>query len=274
MTSPEYQYVENDSCRLRFWKEGSGPLLFFVPGGSGHGSQFNKILTLLSSRYTCVTYDRRGTIGSPSTSSNLFNPPQQANDIAAIIRSLAFEKAIIFGNSLGANLTFQMGIDHPSLVDHLIAHEAPTITLLPDFSERYGRVLALSKNFNPDDVGKAFSGFSSEFQGFGDPGLAMPGPTPPENLRNFFENEFLLATLYNPDWRKILRNGVSIGVLAGERSGNAFYALTTIEQSDILGCPRGIVPGHHLGFEVEAEAFAPKLVEFIELLEERRTQNL
>jgi hypothetical protein len=70
--------------------------------------------------------------------------------------------------------------------------------------------------------------------------------------------------MYNTDLRKIVRNQVSVGVLARKRSEDAFYARSTLEQAEILGCPRLVVPGHHAGFEAE---FAPALQEMIETLE-------
>jgi pimeloyl-ACP methyl ester carboxylesterase len=273
MASPDYHFVENESCTLRYWSQGTGPLIFFIPGGNGHGSQFNNIISFLSSKYTCATYDRRGMAGSPTTSPNILSPPQQARDVVAIIKALSFSKAIIFGNSLGGILSFQVAIDHPEICDHVIAHEAPTILILPDSSERFDRTLLLLSLYKEGGLVAAGAAFGSIFVGFDAPDLAAPLPPAPENTKNFFEKEFLIGSTYNPDWRKIVRNGVSVGVLAGERSKDAFYARTTIEQADLLGCLRWVVPGHHAAHEVETKYFAPKLVGFIEALEKKRAEK-
>ena len=105
------------------------------------------------------------------------------------------------------------------------------------------------------------------------PGLHRPGPQwedaerdGAENGTRLFQFEFLIASTYNPDWRRIVASGVSIGVLAGRRSGDAFYARSTIEQAKVLGCERPLVAGHHAGFEVEPEAFKEGLEEMIVLL--------
>lgn len=111
--------------------------MVFIPGGNGHGLQFNNMLALVSDTYTCATFDRRQMTNSPAKINKVFNPPQQVRDIIAIIKALGFEKAIIFGSSLGGILGFQLAIDHPEVVEHLIAHEAPTANLIPKYSQIY-----------------------------------------------------------------------------------------------------------------------------------------
>lgn len=270
-STPTYASVENEGCNLHYWYQGSGPLLFFIPGGSGHGSQYNNIMAILSTSYTCCTFDRRGmsssTLDGPKKP---LSPPQQARDMVAIINALGFKKALVFGNSLGGTLGFQLAIDHPEIIDHLICHEAPTIMILPDSTERFERIFVLLQIYRESGLGAAFQAYLPNFKGFNDPGLAQPTPAPPENMVNFLENDFVIGSMYNPDWRKIVRNNVSVGVLAGKRSEDAFYARATLEQEAILGCQRMVVPGHHAGFDVEAEEFAPALREMIERLERGR----
>jgi pimeloyl-ACP methyl ester carboxylesterase len=56
-------------------------------------------------------------------------PPQEARDIVAVINALGFQKAIVFGNSLGGIRSFQFTIDHPEIIDHPICHETPNIMI-------------------------------------------------------------------------------------------------------------------------------------------------
>lgn len=62
----------------------------------------------------------------------ILSPIQQARDVAAIIEALGYAKSIVFGSSLGGIIAFQFAIDFAEMVDHLICHEAPTFSLLPD----------------------------------------------------------------------------------------------------------------------------------------------
>lgn len=59
---------------------------------------------------------------------------------------------------------------------------------------------------------------------------------------------------------------MSIAVGAGEKSGDAWYARTTLEQADILGCKHYVFAGHHGGFESEPAEFAPTLLRAFEEL--------
>lgn len=108
-------------------------------------------MALVSSRFTCATFDRRGTQGSPFPVSNLLNTPQQADDIAAVITSPGFGKFGVFCNSLGGIIACQVAIDHPEVTDHLIAHEAPTINRQLDSSERLRRILVLHAMYHTHD---------------------------------------------------------------------------------------------------------------------------
>jgi len=92
----------------------------------------------------------------------------------------------------------------------------------------------------------------------------------PDTAINFLENEFLIATTWNQNWREILRSKVSVGVIARKKSSEAFYARAAREQADVLGCECMVVPGHHAGFNTEAEEFAPSLGEMIGRLERKR----
>jgi hypothetical protein len=56
----------------------------------------------------------------------------------------------------------------------------------------------------------------------------------------------------------------------GEGSGEqAFYVRTTVEQKEILGCERYMLPGNHTGYRYELEAFAMGVLKIFGELEER-----
>jgi pimeloyl-ACP methyl ester carboxylesterase len=270
---PTYGIVHNEGCDIHYWYQGKGPLITFVPGGNGHGRQYNKIMAALSDRFTCVTFDRRQMSSSLVKGNKPLNPIQQCRDILAVIKSIGFSKTILFGSSLGGVLGFQFAIDHPDVVDHLICHEAPTSTLLPDSSEMLDWVFRLVELRDTVGIGAAAKEFRKSFVGYDDEGVPSTTPPEPHNEINFWENEFYPATTYCPDLRKLLQSKTSVGLMTGMRSRDAFYARTTYEQEKILGCIRADVPGHHQGFEVETEAFLPHFIEMLENLEKRRANN-
>ncbi|TVY82974.1 putative hydrolase [Lachnellula suecica] len=268
--NPTYATVENEDCNLHYWYQGTGPLILFIPGGNGHGRQYNGMISMFSDIYTCATFDRRQMSASKVKVNKPLSHTQQARDVKAVIEAVGFDKAIVFGSSLGGIIAFQFAIDFPDMIDHIISHEAPTHNLLPEASDLYDfflGVIELSKTSIPE----AAAEFDKIFVGFGQDGVPDVASPEPENPINFWENEVLPASLYTPDLRRLVEHGTSVGLMAGKRSRDATFARTTIEQENILGCLRMIVPGHHQGFEAETEAFGPAFTEMIEILNSRRS---
>jgi pimeloyl-ACP methyl ester carboxylesterase len=268
--NPTYDTVHNEGCDLHYWYQGIGPLIVFIPGGNGHGRQFNALMAALSAQYTCATFDRRQMSASQVKVNKILSPPQQARDALAVIKALGFEKAIVFGSSLGGIIAFQLAIDYSEVVDHLICHEAPTSLLLPNASELWEWLLSLYEIYKTSGTSAAFVEFEKKFIGFGEDGVPATTSPEPENGVNFWENEFLIAGTYVPDLRRLVERKVSVGLMTAIRSRDAFYARTTLEQEKILGCLRAAVPGHHQGFEVETAEFAPAMLEMLGELESRR----
>jgi pimeloyl-ACP methyl ester carboxylesterase len=264
--------VHNEDCDLHYWHTGSGPLIFFIPGGNGHGRQFYPLMAALSSKFTCATFDRRQMSASRVAVPKKLNPPQQARDIRAVIQVLGFDKAILFGSSSGGIFGFQFAHDFPHMVDHLISHEAPTLTLLPDSSEVFELFLYLLDVYETRGWEEAGKEFGKELIGYGDEGIPPTVPPAPENPKNFWDNEFGILLGYLPNLWRLIENKTSVGVMRGVRCKDAFYARAVEEQAKVLGCPKMLVPGHHQGFEVETELFLPSFLEMLDTLEKRRSE--
>ncbi|KAJ5433598.1 uncharacterized protein N7458_012754 [Penicillium daleae] len=120
-------------------------------------------------------------------------------------------------------------------------------------------------------VEAAFQAFQTEMKGYENtPPLSKPAH---QDGQNFWENEFMQFTIYYLDLRKIVDSKVSICVAAGVKSADAFYAPTTVPQSQILGCPRFIFPGHHSGYDAEPIPFATELLKALKLLDDQRNRD-
>ncbi|WDK19429.1 acetyltransferase/esterase [Colletotrichum graminicola] len=271
---PTMSILSNEGCDIHYWYQGQGPLILFVPGGNGHGRQYNPIITALSDRYTCATFDRRQMSASKAKVNKRLNPPQQARDICAIVKALGFDKTILFGSSGGGILSFQFAIDFPHMVDHIIAHEAPTFTLLPNASEVFEFLYDCLELYENSGLQAAQTQFASKLIGYSDEGVPSTVSPEPSNPVNFWENEFAILLGYLPSLYRIKENNTSIGLMRGTRSRDAWYAQAVDEQEKILECPRLDVPGAHEGFQVELEAFLPYFLRLLELLEEKRSRNM
>lgn len=262
--------VENEGCELHYWYQGQGPLLIMVPGGNGHGRQYNHIMPLLSQHFTVATFDRRQM--SSSNKVDVERPlslPQQARDIIAIITALGCKKSNIFASSGGGVIGFQFAISYPQYIEKMVIHEAPTTSLLPEpeATELLDWFYVLLQLYKDQGKEMAFKEFTKKFVGMEHGG---PRQTPEDwNGENFWRNEALIFSIYCPYLHKIVENNVSVAVGYGEHGGNAFYARTTVPQAEILKCPRVEFPGHHQGFESVPEEFYKVLMETFEVLEKR-----
>ncbi|KAL2193726.1 Alpha/Beta hydrolase protein [Corynascus similis CBS 632.67] len=271
--NPTRAIVHNEGCDLHYWYQGKGPLITFIPGGNGHGRQFNNMMAALSDRFTCVTFDRRQMSASQMPVNKRLSPPQQARDIRAVIKALGFDKSILFGSSSGGIFAFQFALDFPDMVDHLIAHEAATISILPDASEIMDWFHHLLDVYETRGLEQVVSEFNQMMIGYDAEGIPKTVPPEPENVVNFWDNEFPALLAYTPNFWRLKENQTSIGVMRGARCGEAAFARAPVEQAKILDCPLFVVPGHHQGFEVETNEFLPSFLEMLDTLKRKRSST-
>ena len=268
--SPTRASVENEGANIHFWYQGKGPLLILIPGGGGHGRQYNNILPFLDKHFTVVAYDRRQMSASKVAEPKPLNPAQSARDVIAIARHLGQEKTSIFANSGGGVIALQFAVSYPEALEHVICHETPTTILLPDATYYLNWCFELLEVYRTHGRKAATMEFTTALKGYAD-GEAL-NVTEPQNAELFWKFEFMQFTIYCPDLRKIVENKVSIAVAAGRTSEDAFYARTTFPQSEILGCPRIMMPGHHSGFDAQPEEFATSLIDTLDMLAKRKAK--
>ncbi len=79
------------------------------------------------------------------------------------------------------------------------------------------------------------------------------------NMDFFMSKEYTPISTFRPDLEAISRNHVNIVTAAGERSAAAYYARAARILAERLGCPYVEVPGNHLAFVNDTEAFAAAL---------------
>jgi pimeloyl-ACP methyl ester carboxylesterase len=285
MSSPPFTHgtTSNEGCNLHFTtilptpeESPKKPLLIFIPGGSGHSTQYLDILPYMTTKFQPATYSRRqhglSTL-EPGTSLAYLNPIQQARDILAVASALgsASQKLYLFSNSGGGIYALLLAATHPDRIAHLIAHETPTVSLLPDSEKVIDFIYKIHSLYLSQGKEAAYALFDTEFPGYGDADPPLPhlGGGAEGDDERFLKYEFL-PNLYTPDLRRIRENGVSVAVTYGKGSRDAFFARTTIEQAAILGCDRYLVPGNHNGYRYEPENFAAHLLRIFGEMEEKK----
>jgi pimeloyl-ACP methyl ester carboxylesterase len=116
--------IEVNGTALYYERRRNGPAILLVSGATGDAGHWTEVAEVLASRYTVVTYDRRGNSRSP-------RPPEwtattideHADDAEALISGLHLAPAIVLGTSAAAGIVTNLAIRQPSVLRGVIFHE-------------------------------------------------------------------------------------------------------------------------------------------------------
>jgi pimeloyl-ACP methyl ester carboxylesterase len=99
---------------------GSGPAVVFSHGLFMDNEMFAPQVEALRGRYRCITWDERGHAGTASDTLEPFTYYDSANDLAALLKHLGIERAVLAGMSQGGFLSLRCALTHPEIVRALI----------------------------------------------------------------------------------------------------------------------------------------------------------
>lgn len=114
---------------------GSGPVLLVVPGGAGHPMGLEGLTDRLSERFTVVTYDPLGLSRAPLDGPVGDQRVEDWSDNAHRLLGSVLpdgEPAYVFGTSSGGIVALDLLARHPERLRRVVAHEPPSVTVLPD----------------------------------------------------------------------------------------------------------------------------------------------
>jgi pimeloyl-ACP methyl ester carboxylesterase len=179
---------------LHYEARGAGPVLLLIPGGPANSGVFAPIRSVLSERYTVVTYDPRGL-----SRSTFDGEPQDttvqtfADDAHRLLAALDTEPAYVLGSSGGALVGFELLSRHPEEVRALVAHEPPLARLLDEDDGAVALWLGVHDTYRSEGVGPAMGQFLAA-AGLAQGGSRPPADVPPE------ASEAMAPTPSNPDF--------------------------------------------------------------------------
>ena len=262
--------VHTEGADLAFDVQGSGDPLLLIPGAGGDGGAYGPLAPMLSDAYTVITYDRRCNARSTGDRDAPLDMAQQARDAVTVLRAAGHPKALVFGNSGGANIALQMAGDHPGAMAFLAVHEAPAIGLLGGDADTLAFVDQVYRTSQAEGAPAAMKLFASRLVGLAPPlpgpppGVSPPAGAPPrpgglgqaKDMGFFFAKEYLPITLFTPDLAAIKAADVPVAVLVGAGSADAYYVRAMRKVAEGLDCPVQTVPGNHLAFLFEPAPFA------------------
>jgi pimeloyl-ACP methyl ester carboxylesterase len=99
---------------------GTGPAVIFSHGLFMDHEMFAPQVRALQGRYRCITWDERGHGQTAGERLAPFSYYDSANDLAALLRHLRIEQAVLAGMSQGGFLSLRCALAHPDLVRALV----------------------------------------------------------------------------------------------------------------------------------------------------------
>lgn len=138
---------------------GSGPALLLIHAGAEDAEEYRPIAERLT-KFTVVTYDRRGTLRSGRDDWPGKGSAQHADDGAALLDALGLTDVLVFGASSGGNVALQLALRHPALVRRALIWEPGYLRQVPGGDEVFRRMSeagALSLAANPQDWVAAYA---------------------------------------------------------------------------------------------------------------------
>jgi len=99
---------------------GDGPAIVFSHGLFMDHEMFAPQVAALKGRWRCITWDERGHAGTASDTLAPFSYYDSANDLAALLKHLGIERAVLAGMSQGGFLSLRCALTHPEIVRALV----------------------------------------------------------------------------------------------------------------------------------------------------------
>jgi pimeloyl-ACP methyl ester carboxylesterase len=256
------QIVEANGAELYTEVSGRGPSVLFISGATGDGGHFERVAEALSDEFRTIIYDRRGNSRSPRPASwNTTSTDEQADDAAALLRTLGLAPAVIFATSGGGVIGLNLLLRHANLVRGMIIHEPALLAVLPDPQSVLAQIKPIVEQ------GMAKGGPRGAVEAFlrtvnGDAGFEGIPPELQERMLNngetLFQVEFGVLEAYRPGDAELASVERPVEVMAGTESP-PFLGDTSRWLAAALNTPLRTLPGGHAPYLVRPEAIASEL---------------
>lgn len=261
-------HLDVPGARLYYETRGAGPLLILVPGANGDGTVFGALADRLAPSHTVVTYDRRGftrsaLIGAQDYARRLAT---DADDVARLIQHLGDTPATVLGSSSGAVVALQLVLDHPGVIDAVVAFEPAAMRLLPDGDEwiTFFHELYLSyRQHGPEPALRTFRERTFPAIDHDVMGRARHSDAPfgSANATYWFERELRQYTSAEFDITVLRRAAARIIPAAGRACAGYPNHTVSRQLAQALGRELLELPGGHVGYVTDTDGFATTLLE-------------
>ena len=122
----EHRYAENDGVRIHYATVGEGPLVLFIHGLPDQWYAWRHQMAALADDYQVAAISQRGYNRSdkPTGVAN-YDIEHLTGDLAAVIRHLGRESAVVVGHDWGGIVAWFFGERYPQMLDGLVIYNRP-----------------------------------------------------------------------------------------------------------------------------------------------------
>ena len=117
-------YVPVEGGKVYYATYGQGAPLFLLHGGLMTIADFGPIIPALATTRQVIAVEHQGH-GHTGPLDRPMSFDAMAEDVAAVIRSLGYDKVDVIGYSMGGTIGLRLGLAHPELVNKLVIASAP-----------------------------------------------------------------------------------------------------------------------------------------------------
>lgn len=253
---------------LYYEVRGSGPKLIMIHGGGGDADKFVNVANDLSSKYTIITYDRRGHSRSKLVENEMgYSVEKHSDDLYRLLSELSIGPVSIFGSSSGAVIGLDFCSRYPELVRLFIPHEPVLLQFLTgqELTDAQLFLIGLQDKHRNDIRELSSSVAMNEDQS----GEFEQKRRTMNNLKYFVDYEIPGVSQYGLDiemLKKSLKSS-SMRILpaGGSESRDFFPYRCAVLLAEQIGAQIVEFPGHHTGYNsMIHKEFADRLSEVLD----------
>ena len=113
-------FVDHDGARLWYEVEGAGEPLLLITGLGYPSDTWWRVLPWLNERFTTVRLDNRGVGRTGDTAEQPYLVERMAGDALAVLDAAGFDRAHVWGASMGGTITQELVLTSPERVNRVI----------------------------------------------------------------------------------------------------------------------------------------------------------
>ncbi len=122
----EHGYADSNGVKIHYASLGQGPLVVMIHGFPDFWYSWRDQMEALSSDFQTVALDLRGyNLSDKPAGVESYAMPLLVGDVAAVIRHLGKEKAIVVGHDWGGAVAWFLALTQPQLVEKLVILNLP-----------------------------------------------------------------------------------------------------------------------------------------------------